>query len=216
MWKSNPSEEKLGKRGAGVGVFFIIEKSPIFRSALCTLLNNMSLSTKMVEMGSVRDFEKGVKKYDVPTLITLDLHLDDSLGVSGINAIRRHYDDVPIILFHNEVSERIQESLLEAGATLCIDKSSSLQHVRDEMSKIIGSNKVDNPDAPTLSEIRLTRRHRQLLLMLGRGMSNEEIASELNLSINTVKIHMYRLYKRMETKSRIQTVAKARELGWIL
>lgn len=194
----------------------VIEKFPLVRNALSSLISNLSPAAQIAEMGSIRDFEKGRSKLPPPATITLDMHLNDSLGLSGIQTVRRYYKDTPLILLCDEVSKRTEKLCLDAGATTCIGKSSSLSLIRNELAKHISDRSAAPIEISTLSEVRLTRRMRQLILMIGRGMRNEEISQELGLSIHTVKLHLYRLYQRLGVRSRTQLIAKSHQMGWLL
>ena len=70
------------------------------------------------------------------------------------------------------------------------------------------------PQSNTLVES-LTARERDVLLLLLEGASNQEIASKLVLSMNTVKKHVFNIYGKLNVRSRVQIIAKARELHLI-
>ena len=65
--------------------------------------------------------------------------------------------------------------------------------------------------APT--DNKLSKRQKQLIVMLDRGLSNREIADELGISEHTVKVHLWRLFRRLGVKSRTQTIHYARTHG---
>jgi DNA-binding NarL/FixJ family response regulator len=54
-----------------------------------------------------------------------------------------------------------------------------------------------------------------LLIMLDRGLSNRDIADELKISEHTVKVHLWRLFRRMNVKSRSQASHLARTRGLV-
>lgn len=61
----------------------------------------------------------------------------------------------------------------------------------------------------------LTRRECEILDLLARGQSNKEMARALNISPNTVKTHVARLYEKLGVQRRVQAVEKARWLALI-
>jgi DNA-binding NarL/FixJ family response regulator len=70
-------------------------------------------------------------------------------------------------------------------------------------------------EPPATEEIALSPRTREVLVMLSWGLCNREIADELGLSIETVKTHIERLYKRLGVATRTDAVAKALRAGLI-
>jgi ATP/maltotriose-dependent transcriptional regulator MalT len=59
----------------------------------------------------------------------------------------------------------------------------------------------------------LTHREREVLTYLSRGYRNKEIASELFLSAETVKRHLYNIFQKLNVHSRVQAIAKSQDLG---
>ena len=66
----------------------------------------------------------------------------------------------------------------------------------------------------TLTE-NLTDRELSVLRYLPSMMTNEEIAAELFVSVNTVKAHLKRIYRKLGVVSRREAVRRAHELGMI-
>ncbi len=64
-------------------------------------------------------------------------------------------------------------------------------------------------------EIFLSARETEVLSLIATGQSNQEIAGQLCLALNTVKRHAYNIYAKLEAKNRTQAVSKARRLGLI-
>jgi DNA-binding CsgD family transcriptional regulator len=61
----------------------------------------------------------------------------------------------------------------------------------------------------------ITERERQVLQLLADGRSNKEIAAQLELSPNTVKTHVARLFEKLSVARRTEAILYARELGLI-
>jgi len=59
----------------------------------------------------------------------------------------------------------------------------------------------------------LTNREIEILLILPKGLSNQEIAERLFISPETVKRHLYNIYQKFDVKNRQQAIAKAKSLG---
>ncbi len=63
-----------------------------------------------------------------------------------------------------------------------------------------------------LKKLNLNNREYEVLQLLAKGHSNAEIATSLFLSISTIKTHVSNLYFKMDVKSRIQAITKAKQL----
>ena len=61
----------------------------------------------------------------------------------------------------------------------------------------------------------LTTREREVFTLVGRGLSNEEIAADLYLSIATVKTHLNSLFRKLGVRDRVHAVVLAHQTGVI-
>jgi LuxR family transcriptional regulator, maltose regulon positive regulatory protein len=82
------------------------------------------------------------------------------------------------------------------------------QYLRKLMSVL---DQHATPSAAGLSEP-LSERELEVLRLIASGMSNRQISSELFVSVGTVKTHINNLYRKLDTHSRTQALARAREL----
>ncbi|MFD5766108.1 response regulator [Streptomyces sp. NPDC127049] len=71
-----------------------------------------------------------------------------------------------------------------------------------------------NPAALRIAE-RTTEREREVLTLVGRGLSNTEIADELHISLGTMKTYVTRLLAKLEARDRVQLVILAYEAGLV-
>jgi DNA-binding NarL/FixJ family response regulator len=83
-----------------------------------------------------------------------------------------------------------------------------------EITKVLKTFMDEKGDLESSAEPeKLSKRQKQLLVMLDRGMSNRDIAAELQISEHTVKVHLWRLFRRLNVKSRSQASHLARTQG---
>jgi NarL family two-component system response regulator LiaR len=66
-----------------------------------------------------------------------------------------------------------------------------------------------------LNRLNVSRREIEVLQLVAEGLSNDEIAQRLFVSLNTVKTHTSRLFEKLEVKRRTQAIDKAKKLGLI-
>lgn len=61
----------------------------------------------------------------------------------------------------------------------------------------------------------LSKREQEILTLVARGLTNQEIAKELVISPNTVKVHLRNTFDKLEAASRTEAIVKAAQAGWI-
>jgi DNA-binding NarL/FixJ family response regulator len=72
-------------------------------------------------------------------------------------------------------------------------------------------------DSPASSaETALTRREGEVLQLIGRGLTNKEIARELHLSTATIKHHVHGVLGKLQVAGRVQAMRRVRETPWIV
>jgi DNA-binding CsgD family transcriptional regulator len=67
-----------------------------------------------------------------------------------------------------------------------------------------------------LTQLNLSRRELEVLQLMAEGLSNQEIAGRLFVSLNTIKTHAARIFEKMKVKRRTQAIEKARSLNLII
>ena len=110
-----------------------------------------------------------------------------------------------------------EETCIEAGADLYLEKSAPAQDISNGLQGLLAADVSNDEEAATApGDTKLSKRQKQLILMLDRGLSNRDIANELNISEHTVKVHLWRLFRRLGVKSRTQTLHFARTHGLLM
>lgn len=89
--------------------------------------------------------------------------------------------------------------------------SSTLDSIASNPSLNLGQSRT-NLASPN---IKLSRRQRDLLPLLNAGLTNREVATQLGVSEHTVKVHLWRFFKKTNVNSRTQLLFLARTNGWI-
>lgn len=85
--------------------------------------------------------------------------------------------------------------------------------VEKEIYVTAPANFTFNEDA--LTQLNMSRRELEVLQLMADGLSNQEIAERLFVSLNTVKTHSARVFEKMEVKRRTQAVEKAKRMSLI-
>jgi len=84
-----------------------------------------------------------------------------------------------------------------------------------EKEVFIKNNENFIPNESLISELSLSKRELEILNLISRGNSNEEIAEKLYISLSTVKSHNQNIFQKLDVKRRTQAAEKAKRLGII-
>lgn len=190
---------------------YVIDDHPLMREAIVMLLRRMRPGANVVELDRMGGVEAAVKQHGVPDLITLDLKLPDTTGASGVHELKKRFPDTPLAVLSASPASDAEEQCIEAGADIYIEKNSGALEIGNALRALLSADGQFEELAPT--DNKLSKRQKQLIVMLDRGLSNREIADELGISEHTVKVHLWRLFRRLGVKSRTQTIHYARTHG---
>jgi len=101
--------------------------------------------------------------------------------------------------------------LLDAVRTVAQGEAACPPKFCKVLFKTLADGTTDEKDERGISQFELTQRQRQLMSLVAMGLSNKEIAANLNLSEFTVKNHIYRVMKQVDAQSRHQAVTLIRD-----
>jgi len=191
---------------------YVIDDHPLMRDAIVMVLRRLRPAETIVELERLDKLPAAVKQHGAPDLFCLDLKLPDTNGVSGVVEVKKDYPDVPIAVYSASPAADMEEACIEAGADTYIEKSSSSAELTAVLRGLLMADaETEEPVAAASSK--LSKRQTQLIAMLDQGMSNRDIATELDISEHTVKVHLWRLFRRLGVKSRTQALHHARTNG---
>ena len=192
----------------------VIDDHPLMREAVVMLLRRLRTKATVIELDRLAVVNQTIVEHGTPELVCLDLKLPDTNGVSGVRELRRLLPDTSLIVLSASPATDYSDLALEAGADAYVEKSLGAAHIGKVLKEFLENDDEDDADGPTIPEKR-SKRQKQLLVMLDRGLSNRDIAESLSISEHTVKVHLWRLFRRLNVKSRSQASHLARTAGLI-
>ena len=193
---------------------YIIDDHPLVRQAIAMLLRRMRPASKVIELEKFSELQAAIIKNGEPELFVLDLLLPGVKGTSAVKEIKGMYATVPLAVISSMPAGEAEEPCIEAGADIYIEKSTPANEISSAIQGLFAAEHgSDDEPAVAVGETKLSKRQKQLIVMLDRGLSNRDIATELDISEHTVKVHLWRLFRRLDVKSRTQTLHFARMNG---
>jgi DNA-binding NarL/FixJ family response regulator len=208
-----PPDIKPETKAAKPLTLYVIDDHPLMREAVVMLLRRLRPGATVVELERIGGVESAVKQQGLPDLICLDLKLPDTTGTSGIHELKNRFPETPVAVLSASPAADAEEACIDAGADIYIEKSSGAMEIGNALRALLNADGGFEELSP--SDSKLSKRQKQLIVMLDRGLSNREIADELGISEHTVKVHLWRLFRRLGVKSRTQTIHYARTHGML-
>jgi DNA-binding NarL/FixJ family response regulator len=188
----------------------LIDEHPLMREAVASLIQGLSRASKVIQIDSPGDAHGAVDSDEVLELICLELHQADGEGLTALRDLKHEFPDTPVVVLTSATEKNLAELSMDAGASAYVHKSASSAEIANVLREFLPSDAA--PVLPPGAE-KLSRRQKQLLSLLDRGMSNRDIAESLQISEHTVKVHLWRLFRRLNVKSRSQASHLARTQG---
>jgi DNA-binding NarL/FixJ family response regulator len=192
---------------------YIIDDHPLVRQAIAMLLRRMRPASKVIELEKFSELQAAIIKNGDPELFVLDLLLPGVKGTSAVKDIKGMYPTVPLAVISSMPAGEAEETCIDAGADIYIEKSTPANEISSAIQGLFAAEHSDEEAVVAVGETKLSKRQKQLIVMLDRGLSNRDIAAELDISEHTVKVHLWRLFRRLDVKSRTQTLHFARMNG---
>ena len=184
-------------------IVFVVDDDPSVRRAIKILLQSVGLEVELYE--SALEFLPG-RPADRPSCLVLDIRLP---GVSGLDFQRRLNEakiSIPIIFIsaHGDVPMTVRA--MKAGAIEFLIKPFRDQDLLDAVQVALERDRARRQREEEIATVRerlesLSAREREVIAMVVSGMPNKQIAAEIGITENTVKVHRSRAMEKMQAKS---------------
>lgn len=197
----------------------LADDHPVVREGLSAMLDSAEGITVVGQAGSGE--EAVVQAVALrPDITLLDLRMGGMDGVEATGQILRQVPSCKVVIVTTYEDDSDILRAVEAGAAGYLLKGSSRQELIDAVQTAARGETVLTPSlagklfrtrAPEPSP--LSNREREVLRLVGRGLTNAEIGAELFVSEATVKTHLLRSYRKLGVSDRTAAVLKAMEHG---
>jgi DNA-binding NarL/FixJ family response regulator len=182
------------------------------------------------ESGSAEEAYRQVEQ-STPDVVLMDVQLPGADGIVATERITADAGDgAPrvLVLTTYELDDYVYRSL-RAGASGFLLKRAPAEDLTEAVRSVASGNALPSPllarrliehyadpsAARSAAVQELTEREREVLVLIARGLANQEIASELSISLDTVKSHVRHVFTKLAVTHRAQAVIAAYESGLV-
>lgn len=193
----------------------IIDDHPVYRDALSEKLNR-EFAKEGIEVVVASNANEGLDIIGTasrPWVVLLDILMPGLSGLAGIKVFKNQ-NNVEHVVAISGLDEHLWEpKTVSAGATLFVSKNNTADFIVRKLHPLLtlDSDFLVTEEAAKPVEFRLTQRQLEVLNLIAQGHPNKVIAGFLDISEQTVKIHINQIFKELRVFNRMQAVIKAQK-----
>ncbi|MBI9043684.1 MAG: response regulator transcription factor [Anaerolineaceae bacterium] len=196
----------------------LVDDHRMVRKGLITFLKNKG------DIQVVAEADNGQEALDFcrktkPDVILMDLIMPEMGGVAATRIIHREFPDIQIIALTSFQEKKLVQDALQAGAIGYLLKNISGDELAEAIRSAFAGRAtlaheavqvlIQNETEEVNPGKDLTRREREVLSLLVKGLSNVEIASQLIVSRSTIKAHVSNILSKFGASNRGEAIAMA-------
>ena len=204
----------------------LADDETLVRDGLATLLATRGVDVIAVAENGQQAVD-ATRKYR-PDVLVMDVRMPLMDGISATRELAQSGDATPILILTTYDLDQYVYAALKAGASGFALKTSPIDWLVEAISIVASGAALLTPDltrrliaeyvagppptqGKTIPFPQLTAREREVLVLIARGRSNDEICKDLTVSQATVKTHVNRILDKLAVSSRAQAIVLAYE-----
>jgi DNA-binding NarL/FixJ family response regulator len=202
----------------------LIDDNRLLREGIAALIHTQPGFRVVAASADVDEALQKVREAK-PDVVLVDLGLQDHDSLSLTTTVHSEVPDAKIILMGFLPAQEDVADYVRAGASGFVMKDASFEDFFTTIRAVARGEEVLPPaltnslfmqiasnvplvnKALLMESVRLTARERQVVDLLGEGLSNKEIAARLHIAVHTVKSHVHNVLEKLALHSRLEVVA---------
>jgi DNA-binding NarL/FixJ family response regulator len=200
----------------------IADDHPLFRAALSFGVRELFPQAQIFEAASFALLEASVALKPEVDLVLLDLNMPGAKGLSSLIYLRGERPQTPVLVISANDQPRTVRRAQQFGAAGFISKAAPMQVLQQAVRAVMAGDEwfpgekagKSEEDARLASRLaHLTPQQFRVLLCVADGVANKQIALQLGLAENTVKVHITAILRKLECSSRTQAAVLVKALA---
>ena len=204
----------------------------LVRDGIKALLEDQTGITVIDEASNGKEALEVVSK-NKPHILIVDIRMPEMSGIEVVAEINKHHKDVKTLVLSMHDSEEYVVKSIQAGADGYLLKGASKEEFLKALNKVASGGKYFTGDVSSIImnnfvngnitktarlqketkelPFKLTKREKQILILVLELKNNKDIAEELQISNRTAEVHRFNLMKKFEAKNLMELTNKAKE-----
>jgi DNA-binding NarL/FixJ family response regulator len=199
----------------------IADDHPLMRAALGHALRELLTDGTATEAASFEQLRLAIEQHPQLDLVLLDLNMPGARGFSSLVWLRGERPALPVIVISSSDHPRTVRRAQQFGAAGFVSKSAPAEVLREAIAAVMDGGswfpaekaERSEEDAQLAARLaQLTPQQLRVLMAMAEGLLNKQIAHELGLAENTVKVHVTAILRKLGCYSRTQAAVMLKAL----
>lgn len=214
----SPPSDSADSLAAGVRVL-LVDDHPFVRDGVVGILHSTGRFRIVGEAATASEAIAALKALR-PQLLITDLRLPEGDGIQVLRAAAEFKWGTYAVVLSAFTNDEDVLSAARAGARAYLLKTAPREELISALDRVLAGENLIEGQLPEklrhrLAERDLTHRETQILAMIGRGLTNKQIAAGIAVSENTVKTHIKNLFRKIGASGRADAVSVAIHRGLV-
>ncbi len=191
----------------------IIDDHPVYRDALSEKLTH-EFAIDGIEVAVASSATEGIEIIENTNklwVVLLDILMPGLSGLAGIKVFKKLHNVQEVVAISGLDEHAWEPKTVSAGASMFLSKNSTAELIIRKLRPLmtLQTGYVAKSEIVEPKEFRLTQRQLEVLELISQGHPNKLIADYLDISEQTVKIHINQIFKELRVFNRTQAVLKS-------
>jgi DNA-binding NarL/FixJ family response regulator len=228
--KAKPAPTPAEEPGPTPIALVLIDDNRLLREGIAAMIRSQPGFKVLAASADVNEALQKVREAK-PDVVLLDFGLEDHDSLSLTATIHGEVPAARIIVMGLMPLQEDVADFVRAGASGFLMKDASFEEFFSTIRAVAGgaevlpraltaslfsqitNNSSRGSRARLLESVRLTERERQVIALLGEGLSNKEIAARMHIAVHTVKSHVHNVLEKLALHSRLEVAAFSHAAG---
>ncbi|KRG70571.1 response regulator [Pseudoxanthomonas dokdonensis] len=196
-----------------------VDDHPVLREGIAAMLSADDDLDVVAGAGSAESGLEAFRQY-LPDITLMDLQMPGMGGLLGVRALRAEFPHARVVVLTTYRGDGNAREAMAAGACGYLLKNALRSELVDCIRKVHAGRRYVSAEvcadiAEHVGEETLTAREQHILQLLAAGLANKQMANQLDISAETIKSHLARIFEKLGARNRTEAIHIAMRRGML-